>query len=127
MPHQQWGCLFGEIEVPAKVVAIGILECYSPPNKAGLVKLVVTTNNKIPCSGSVDFYYFDKGDTSVRSAEIRDTKAAASDEAKRFQIKLVRHLLELNQSLGITDEDKELMTQLLHSPLVDSVHFENLF
>lgn len=55
--NQQWGCCFGDVEVPAKFVTKHALKCISPPKTAGLVKVVVTSGNGIPCSNSQQFEF----------------------------------------------------------------------
>ncbi|XP_004485583.1 calmodulin-binding transcription activator 2-like isoform X2 [Cicer arietinum] len=50
-----WSCMFGEVEVPAEVVANGILCCQAPPHKVGRVPFYVTCSNRLACSEVREF------------------------------------------------------------------------
>ncbi|CAI8600201.1 unnamed protein product [Vicia faba] len=45
-----WSCMFGEVEVPATVLANGILCCQAPPLEIGLIPFYVTFSNIFACS-----------------------------------------------------------------------------
>jgi hypothetical protein len=50
-----WSCMFGEVEVPADVVANGILCCQAPSHKVGRVPFYVTCSNRLACSEVREF------------------------------------------------------------------------
>lgn len=52
-----WSCMFGEVEVPAEVLASGILCCQAPPLKVGRVPFYVTCSNRLACSEVREFDY----------------------------------------------------------------------
>ncbi|CAJ1936057.1 unnamed protein product [Sphenostylis stenocarpa] len=52
-----WSCMFGEVEVPAEVLANGILCCQAPPHKIGRVPFYVTCSNRFACSEVREFEY----------------------------------------------------------------------
>ena len=52
-----WSCMFGEVEVPAEVLANGILCCQAPPHKVGRVPFYVTCSNRLACSEVREFDY----------------------------------------------------------------------
>ncbi|RDX65241.1 Calmodulin-binding transcription activator 2, partial [Mucuna pruriens] len=52
-----WSCMFGEVEVPAEVLADGILCCQAPPHKVGRVPFYVTCSNRLACSEVREFDY----------------------------------------------------------------------
>ncbi|KAB2635436.1 calmodulin-binding transcription activator 2-like [Pyrus ussuriensis x Pyrus communis] len=52
-----WSCMFGEVEVPAKVLASGVLFCFAPPHSAGQVPFYVTCSNRLACSEVREFDY----------------------------------------------------------------------
>lgn len=60
-PHEvenlKWCCMFGEVEVPADVIADGVLRCFTPIHKAGKVPFYVTRSNRLACSEVRDFEY----------------------------------------------------------------------
>lgn len=52
-----WGCMFGDIEVPAAVIQAGVLRCQAPQHEAGKVTFCITSGNKEPCSEVREFEY----------------------------------------------------------------------
>lgn len=52
-----WSCMFGEVEVPAQVLANGVLFCFAPPHSAGQVPFYVTCSNRLACSEVREFEY----------------------------------------------------------------------
>ncbi|GAV65356.1 IQ domain-containing protein/TIG domain-containing protein/CG-1 domain-containing protein/Ank_2 domain-containing protein [Cephalotus follicularis] len=52
-----WSCMFGEVEVPAEVLADGILCCHAPPHNVGQVPFYVTCSNRLACSEVREFDY----------------------------------------------------------------------
>ncbi|PKA49100.1 Calmodulin-binding transcription activator 3 [Apostasia shenzhenica] len=53
----KWSCMFGEIEVPAFILADGSLCCYAPPHKSGRLPFYVTCSNRLACSEVREFEY----------------------------------------------------------------------
>lgn len=53
----QWSCMFGEVEVPAEVIADGVLRCHAPMHQAGRVPFYVTCSNRLACSEVREFEY----------------------------------------------------------------------
>ncbi|EOX92102.1 Calmodulin-binding transcription activator protein with CG-1 and Ankyrin domains, putative isoform 1 [Theobroma cacao] len=53
----KWSCMFGEVEVPAEVIADGVLRCHTPIHKAGRVPFYVTCSNRLACSEVREFEY----------------------------------------------------------------------
>ncbi|XP_075673479.1 calmodulin-binding transcription activator 2-like isoform X4 [Castanea sativa] len=52
-----WSCMFGEVEVPAEVLANGVLCCRAPPHSVGRVPFYVTCSNRLACSEVREFDY----------------------------------------------------------------------
>lgn len=52
-----WSCMFGEVEVPAEVVADGVLRCHAPVHKVGRVPFYVSCSNRLACSEVREFEY----------------------------------------------------------------------
>ncbi|KAK8952286.1 Calmodulin-binding transcription activator 3 [Platanthera zijinensis] len=52
-----WSCMFGEIEVPADILADGTLCCHAPNHKPGRVPFYVTCSNRFACSEIREFEY----------------------------------------------------------------------
>ncbi|KAL2906110.1 Calmodulin-binding transcription activator 2 [Bienertia sinuspersici] len=53
-------CVFGEMEVPAEIIADGVLRCYAPPHDVAKVHFYVTCSNRLACSEVREFEYRDK-------------------------------------------------------------------
>ncbi|XP_065874066.1 calmodulin-binding transcription activator 3 [Euphorbia lathyris] len=53
----KWSCMFGEVEVPAEVIADGVLRCQTPSNKAGVVPFYVSCSDRVACSEVREFEY----------------------------------------------------------------------
>ncbi|KAL6648662.1 hypothetical protein ACP70R_012886 [Stipagrostis hirtigluma subsp. patula] len=53
----KWSCMFGEVEVPAEILADGTLRCYSPSHKSGRVPFYVTCSNRLACSEIREFEF----------------------------------------------------------------------
>ncbi|KAI8032144.1 Calmodulin-binding transcription activator 3 [Camellia lanceoleosa] len=53
----KWSCMFGEVEVPAEVIADGVLRCHTPLHKDGRVPFYVTCSNRLACSEVREFEY----------------------------------------------------------------------
>ncbi|KAL2906091.1 Calmodulin-binding transcription activator 2 [Bienertia sinuspersici] len=56
----QLSCVFGEMEVPAEIIADGVLRCYAPPHDVAKVHFYVTCSNRLACSEVREFEYRDK-------------------------------------------------------------------
>ena len=76
----KWGCMFGEIEVPAEVVLDNVIRCQAPLHTPGRVPFYVTCSNRLACSEVREFEYREK---PRRTA----AKSSAEDEL-RMQIRL---------------------------------------
>ncbi|XP_075494269.1 calmodulin-binding transcription activator 2-like isoform X1 [Primulina tabacum] len=53
----RWSIMFGEVEVPAVVLADGFLSCNAPPHNPGLVPFYVTSSNRLACSEIREFEF----------------------------------------------------------------------
>ncbi|CAN6466777.1 unnamed protein product [Victoria cruziana] len=53
----KWSCMFGEIEVPAEVVAPGVLRCHAPIHAVGRVPFYITCSNRLSCSEVREFEF----------------------------------------------------------------------
>ncbi|KAI4325938.1 hypothetical protein MLD38_031299 [Melastoma candidum] len=53
----QWSCMFGEVEVPAEVIADGVLHCCAPMHEEGRVPFYITCSNRLACSEIREFEY----------------------------------------------------------------------
>lgn len=53
----KWSCMFGEVEVPAEIIADGVLRCHTPAQKVGRVPFYITCSNRLACSEVREFEY----------------------------------------------------------------------
>lgn len=49
--------MFGEVEVPAEVLANGVLCCHTPPHTVGQIPFYITCSNRVACSEVREFDY----------------------------------------------------------------------
>lgn len=109
LSHEEikWGCMFGEIEVPAEVLADNVIQCHAPRHAAGRVPFYITCRNRLACSEIREFEYRENPTTNA---------SLLPDEVLHFQIRLARLLyLEpkttlLNCSIEGCDRCKPIST-----------------
>jgi hypothetical protein len=83
----EWSCMFGEVEVPAEVIADGVLRCHTPIHKAARVPFYVTRSNRLACSEVREFEYRFK---PVEDADIIDNYSDSGNEI--LQMRFVKLL-----------------------------------
>lgn len=89
-----WSCMFGEVEVPAEVLADGILCCHAPPHSVGRVPFYVTCSNRVACSEVREFDYLAG---SAQDVDVTDIYTAGATEELRMHLRFER-LLSLEPS-----------------------------
>ncbi|KAI3434207.1 uncharacterized protein J3R85_006659 [Psidium guajava] len=97
----KWSCMFGEVEVPAEVIADGVLRCHAPVHKAGRVPFYITCSNRVACSELREFEFRVTNSHGVISADTKDCSINESvDETlyMRFAKLLCANSLRLNNS-----------------------------
>ncbi|XP_022137836.1 calmodulin-binding transcription activator 3-like isoform X2 [Momordica charantia] len=95
--ENQWGCMFGEVEVPAEVLTNNVLRCQAPPLHApGRIPFYVTCCNRLACSEVREFEYREKPpNLSVPDA----ITASAPEDEIRLQMRLISLL-----NLGVEEK-----------------------
>ncbi|XP_057495888.1 calmodulin-binding transcription activator 1-like isoform X2 [Actinidia eriantha] len=73
----KWSCMFGEVEVPAEIIADGVLRCHTPLHNAGRVPFYVTCSNRLACSEVREFEY---RVNNIQDADILDTYYGSTNE-----------------------------------------------
>ncbi|KAF9611008.1 hypothetical protein IFM89_026314 [Coptis chinensis] len=53
----KWSCMFGEVEVPAEVLANNVIQCHAPHHKVGRIPFYVTCSNRVACSEVREFEF----------------------------------------------------------------------
>ncbi|XP_075654280.1 calmodulin-binding transcription activator 3-like isoform X2 [Castanea sativa] len=79
-----WSCMFGEVEVPAEVIADGVIRCHTPVHKAARVPFYVTCSNRVACSEVREFEY---RVSLIEDMDIMDNSGNTNDDLlMRFKI-----------------------------------------
>ncbi|RID48044.1 hypothetical protein BRARA_I04591 [Brassica rapa] len=142
--REEWCCMFGQTEVPADVIADGILQCVAPMREAGRVPFYITCSNRLACSEVREFEYkvlesqaFGREtDESTESLEARFVKllcsksdspsSSASSDMSQVSEKISLLLFENDDQLDqmlmneISQESKK--EKLLQEALKESLH-----
>ncbi|KAF3572326.1 hypothetical protein F2Q69_00062866 [Brassica cretica] len=141
---REWSCMFGQTEVPADVIADGILQCVAPMSEAGRVPFYVTCSNRLACSEVREFEYkvlesqaFGREtDESTESLEARFVKllcsksdspsSNASSDLSQVSEKISLLLFEnddqLDQMLMNEISQESMKEKLLQEALKESLH-----
>uniref|UniRef100_A0A0D9X1N1 CG-1 domain-containing protein n=1 Tax=Leersia perrieri TaxID=77586 RepID=A0A0D9X1N1_9ORYZ len=98
----KWSCMFGDVEVPAEVLAHGSLRCYTPVHLSGRVPFYVTCSNRVACSEVREFEFRDSGS---RHMDASDPHITGINEM-HLHIRLEKLL-----SLGQDDYEKYVMSE----------------
>ncbi|KAK9053415.1 hypothetical protein SSX86_030049 [Deinandra increscens subsp. villosa] len=105
LQHCEWACMFGELEVPAEVVADGVLRCLTPDHKPGRVPFYVTCSNRLACS-EVREFEFQVNENNPNN--IQDMDGDSNEMLSRFV-----KLLSLGSPTFVPSvSDPELLSQL---------------
>ncbi|KAK7388060.1 hypothetical protein VNO78_22863 [Psophocarpus tetragonolobus] len=86
----KWGCMFGEIEVSAEVLADNVIRCQTPLHSPGRVPFYVTCSNRLACSEVREFEFNEHPTKFLGSVGI---KISPEDEV-HLQMRLLK-LLDL--------------------------------
>ncbi|KAM7529279.1 hypothetical protein LguiB_032689 [Lonicera macranthoides] len=143
----KWACMFGEVEVPAEVVADGVLCCYTPEHKGGRVPFYVTCSNRLACSEVREFEFKVNNDflevdvtdisggtsteillhmrfgkfLSIGSSSPRNFEGLDSNLSSKISSLLKEDDNEWDQMMMLTDEEK-VRDQLLQKLLKEKLH-----
>lgn len=77
--------MFGEVEVPAEVLADGVLCCCAPLQNPGRVPFYVTCSNRLACSEVREFEYRSGADIDTGSLNANGDKAIMMHLYQRFE------------------------------------------
>uniref|UniRef100_A0ACD5XM19 Uncharacterized protein n=1 Tax=Avena sativa TaxID=4498 RepID=A0ACD5XM19_AVESA len=121
--------MFGEVEVPAEILADGTLRCYSPSHKPGRVPFYVTCSNRLACSEVREFEYRPSdsqymdapsphGATNKTYLQMRLDKllSLGQDEQDEFQAALsnpTKELIDLNKRINSLMMNNDPWSELL--------------
>ncbi|KEH36443.1 calmodulin-binding transcription activator 1 [Medicago truncatula] len=105
-----WSCMFGEVEVPAEVVANGILCCQAPPHKVGRVPFYVTCANRLACS---EVREFDFRDGYSRNVDYTDFFNSSNDMLLHLRLEEFLSLKPVHPSNQTFEGDTEKRSLIL--------------
>lgn len=111
----EWSIMFGEVEVPAEVIAEGVLRCHAPSHKVGRVPFYVTCSNRLACSEVREFEY--------RQNEVQDVDTKYSQSGYTNEILKLRfgNLLSLSSSTSPNSDPVSLAEVSLLSSKISSL------
>ncbi|XP_043719498.1 calmodulin-binding transcription activator 1-like isoform X2 [Telopea speciosissima] len=107
----KWSCMFGEVEVPAEVLADGVLRCYAPAHTTGRVPFYVTCSNRLACSEVREFEYRVK---NTQDVDIPDVYSVCTSEMV-LHVRLGKLL-----SLGSTSRRNSPSNAVAEKPHIDN-------
>ncbi|XP_061364683.1 calmodulin-binding transcription activator 2-like isoform X2 [Gastrolobium bilobum] len=99
-----WSCMFGEVEVPAEVLANGILCCKAPPHQIGRVPFYVTCSNRFACSEVREFEY---REGFARNVDIADFFDSSTEMLLHLGLEELLSLNSAHPSDQVFEEDTE--------------------
>lgn len=105
----KWSCMFGEVEVPADVIADGVLRCHAPAHKAGRVPFYVTCSNRLACSEVREFEF------RVNHMDIENIDNGNMTELLKLRFAKLVSLSSVsrpNSDLGSLDEKSQLSAKI---------------
>lgn len=111
----EWSVMFGEVEVPAEVIAEGVLRCHAPNHKVGRVPFYVTCSNRVACSEVREFEY--------RQNEVLDVDTKYNQSGYTNEILKLRfgNLLSLSSSTSPNSNPVSLAEVSLLSSKISSL------
>ena len=125
----KWSCMFGEVEVPAEILADGTLRCYSPSHKPGRVPFYVTCSNRLACSEVREFEYRPSDSQYMDApsphgatnkiylqARLDELLSLGQDEQDKFQAALSgpkKELIDLNKKITSLMTNNDQWSELL--------------
>ncbi|CAI8617908.1 unnamed protein product [Vicia faba] len=119
-----WSCMFGEVEVPATVLANGILCCQAPPLEIGLVPFYVTFSNRFACSEVREFEF---REDSNRNVDLTEFFNSSTEMTLHLQLEelLTLNLVHLPDQVFEDDMEKRNLILKLISLKEEEEHLSN--
>ncbi|XP_045817706.1 calmodulin-binding transcription activator 2-like isoform X2 [Trifolium pratense] len=108
-----WSCMFGEVEVPAEVVANGILCCQAPPHKVGRVPFYVTCSNRLACSEVREFDFREGYSRNVDYSEFFNSSNEMLLHLRLYEFLSLKPVHPSNQTFEGDTEKRNLIRKLI--------------
>ncbi|CAA3011808.1 calmodulin-binding transcription activator 3-like [Olea europaea subsp. europaea] len=119
----KWACMFGELEVPAEIIADGVLCCRILSKRTGRVPFYVTCSNRLACSEVREFEF---RTTDVQDVDIADAGSIISGETvlhMRFGKLLSLGSVQTSVQKGAAEND---LCSKISSLLNDATEWEQM-
>ncbi|XP_030459800.1 calmodulin-binding transcription activator 4 isoform X1 [Syzygium oleosum] len=87
-----WSCMFGDIEVPVKIIQQGVIRCEAPPHLPGKVTLCIISSNRQSCSEVREFEYRVKSNFCAH-CNLEQTEVARHTDELLLLVRFVQMLL----------------------------------
>eukprot|EP00249_Psilotum_nudum_P023486 c28893_g1_i1 orf=378-3620(-) len=114
----QWYCMFGDIEIPAEIVQMGVLRCKAPPSVQGHVLLFLTCGDKQACSEVKEFEYRAAVNDLMEYHDISgNSRVAPLSEDVMLQIRFARLLLSHTEDVSVSALKMEKSAVKLYAKL----------
>ncbi|KAH6766999.1 hypothetical protein C2S52_017982 [Perilla frutescens var. hirtella] len=104
----RWSVMFGEVEVPAEVLADGILCCCAPLQNPGIVPFYVTCSNRLACSELREFEYRSGADQNIGLFNVNGDNAIVMHLYQRFE--LILHSEPVGSPINSAGNDFERLS-----------------
>ncbi|KAJ4890806.1 Calmodulin-binding transcription activator 3 [Raphanus sativus] len=117
----EWSCMFGQTEVPADVIADGILQCVAPVHEAGRVPFYVTCSNRLACSEVREFEY--KVLESQAFGRETDESTACNNSIESLEARFVKLLCSKSDDYSRSSNNAGDLSQV--SEKISLLLFEN--
>ncbi|CAK7334653.1 unnamed protein product [Dovyalis caffra] len=134
----KWSIMFGEVEVPAEVIADGVLHCNTPLHKAGRVPFYVTCSNRVACSEVREFEYrlshphditYNYSDSAIEDLNMRFGKllSLSSVSPPKYDSSGEDEISQLNSKINsLLNEDNETWDQISQLTLEEGFSTEKV-
>lgn len=99
-----WSCMFGEEEVPANILADGVLCCHAPSHTVGRVPFYITCSNRSACSEVREFEFISG---SVEDVDVLDIYAATNEINLHLRLEKLLSLRPLSSANHLVKVDYE--------------------
>ena len=113
-----WSCMFGEIEVPAHIIADGTLCCHAPPHKAGRIPFYVTCSNRLACSEVREFEYRECNTRHMKTSDFYGSRVNERDLYIRLE-KLLSLSSEQPKPASRISSDKQHLLSEINSLMIE--------
>ncbi|XP_021999261.1 calmodulin-binding transcription activator 4 isoform X1 [Helianthus annuus] len=109
--NNEWICMFGDTEVPVKIIQEGVISCHAPPHPPGKVAMCITSGNREACSEVREFEYLDKPSMQVRT-NFSENELKRSPEELLLLVRFVQMLLsdKIGQNGKSTGMESDVLT-----------------